>query len=221
MFVVEWQLGLRQPVLMAFLRQMAAHFDLHQVFGQQQVEAVLAQHQLAQQGVGNAVGVLCQGRQSFTLAWCAGDTRIIQARPRGNLPEALLAGLGRFALAQQHRQGPAQGVAKAVLVVLSSPQAQLEQCRGQRRNRVEQGNCRLEFVSRNLTLVADFDQDADHFPPPEGHADTHARGQRLACHARWRPVVEQSPQGRGQGEAQNDVGHAKSSLKGFSKVRRA
>ncbi|MNJ64849.1 hypothetical protein D3C77_608320 [compost metagenome] len=77
--------------------------------------------------MGDAVGVLCQGRQRFALAWRAGDARVVQARPRGYLPEALLACLGRLALAQQHRQGPAQGVAEAVLVVLGGPEAELEQ----------------------------------------------------------------------------------------------
>jgi hypothetical protein len=46
----------------------AADFDLHQVLGQQQVEAVFAQHQFAQQLMGHAVRVLGQRRQGFALA---------------------------------------------------------------------------------------------------------------------------------------------------------
>ncbi len=88
---------------MALLGQVAAYFDLDQFLGQQQVEAVLAQHQLAQQGMGNTVGMLRQGCQGFALARRAGDARVVQASARSHLPEALLARLRRFALAQQHR----------------------------------------------------------------------------------------------------------------------
>jgi hypothetical protein len=62
----------------------AADFDLHQVLGQQQVEAVLAQHQLAQQLMGHAVRVLGQRRQGFALARRAGDARVIEARAGGD-----------------------------------------------------------------------------------------------------------------------------------------
>ncbi|MNN42445.1 hypothetical protein D3C81_1566260 [compost metagenome] len=201
LLVVQWQLRLRQPVFVTLLGQVAAYFNLNQLLGQQQVEAVLAQHQFAQQCVGHAVGVLRQGRQGFALPWRAGDARVVQACPRGHLPESLLARLGRLALAQQHRQRPAKGVAEAVLIILRGPQAQLEQCRRQWRHRVEQGNGRLQLVGRYLAGFADFDEDADHLASTERYANTHARGQRLARHARRCPVVEQPPQGRGQGKA--------------------
>ncbi len=48
LFVIERQLRLRQPVLVTLAGGMAADLHLHQVLGQQQVEAVLAQHQFAQ-----------------------------------------------------------------------------------------------------------------------------------------------------------------------------
>ena len=44
---VERQFGLGQPMFMALAGRMAANLDRDQLFGQQQVEAVLAQHQLA------------------------------------------------------------------------------------------------------------------------------------------------------------------------------
>ena len=47
LLVVERQLGLSQPMFMALTGCMAADLDSDQLLGQQQVEAVLAQHQLA------------------------------------------------------------------------------------------------------------------------------------------------------------------------------
>ncbi|MNJ60219.1 hypothetical protein D3C77_559370 [compost metagenome] len=85
---------------MTLLWQVAAYFNLYQLLGQQQVEAVFAQHQFAQQRVCDAVRVLCQRRQGFALARGAGDTRVILARPWGHLPETFLACLGGFTLAQ-------------------------------------------------------------------------------------------------------------------------
>jgi hypothetical protein len=122
----------------------AADFDLHQVLGQQQVEAVFAQHQFAQQLMGHAVG--CWASVARASRWRgAGDARVIEAGAGRDGPETLLARLGQFALAQQHRQRPAQGVAEAVLVILRRPQAQLEQCGRQRRRGIEQGQRRFEF----------------------------------------------------------------------------
>src|SRR3546814_11738010 len=70
------------------------------------------------------LGMLGQGRQGLTLTRGAGDTRVVQRGARCHRPEPLLACLGRFALAQQYRQRPAQGVAEAVLIVLRGPQAE-------------------------------------------------------------------------------------------------
>ena len=122
----------------------------------------------------HAVGVLGQGGQRFTLARGSGDAGVVQAGSGGNLPEPFLAGFGQFALAQQHRQCPAQGIAQAVLVILRGPQAQLEQGRGQRRHGVEQGNGRFELVSWHFAVIDHFDQNADHLPSPERHPQTHA-----------------------------------------------
>ena len=44
---VQRQLRLGQPVFVARVRGVLADFHLHQALGQQQVEAVFAQHQLA------------------------------------------------------------------------------------------------------------------------------------------------------------------------------
>ncbi|MNZ56697.1 hypothetical protein D3C78_746490 [compost metagenome] len=207
---VERQFRLCQPVFVAQRRQVAADLDLHQVLGQQQVEAVLVQVELGQQAVGHAVRVLGQGLEGIALAWCAGDARVFQAGAGGDVPEALLAHLGGFALAQQGRQGPAQGVTQAVLVVLGGPQAQLEQRRRDRRHRVEQGAGRLELVGGHFALLAHLHQHADHFAAAEWHANAHAWGQGLARHACRRLVVEQATQRGGQGKAQDDVGHAES-----------
>ncbi|MCY1429342.1 hypothetical protein D9M71_452570 [compost metagenome] len=48
LFIIERQFRLGQPVLMALTGGMAANLNLHQFLGQQQIQAVLAQHQLAQ-----------------------------------------------------------------------------------------------------------------------------------------------------------------------------
>ncbi len=115
---VQRQFRLGQPVLVTCVGSVLADLYLHQALGQQQVKAVLAQHQFAQQLMGDAMGVLGQGGQGFTLARGAGDARVIQACAGRDRPEALLARFGRLALTQQHGQRPAQGVAQAVLVIL-------------------------------------------------------------------------------------------------------
>jgi len=102
---------------------MLADFNLHQVLGQQQIKTVFAQRQLAQQLVGHAMRMLGQCCQGFSLARRAGDARVIEAGAGRSRPEAFLARFGQFALTQQHRQCPAQGVTEAVLVILGRPQA--------------------------------------------------------------------------------------------------
>ncbi|MNP19960.1 hypothetical protein D3C76_1125130 [compost metagenome] len=158
--------------------------------------------------MGDAVGVLGQRCQGFALARGTGDSRVVEAGAWCGGPEALLARLGQFALAQQYRQRPTQRVAEAVLVVLRGPQAQLEQCRRQRRRGIEQCEGGLEFFRRHFAGVGDFHQDPDHLPPAERHPQAHAGVQLRTQHAGGRPVVEQAAQGRRQGEAQNGVGHA-------------
>ncbi|MCY1361220.1 hypothetical protein D9M69_478800 [compost metagenome] len=185
---------------------MAAHLDAHQAFLAQQVEAVLVQLQLAQQRMGHAVRVLGDGLQRVALARRAGQARVVEAGTVGDVPEALLARLGRFALAQQHRQRPAQGVAEAVLVVLRGPQAQPEQRRRQRRLGVEQFQRRPELVRRHLAVGDPLDQHADHLAAPERHAQAHPRLQARGGDAGGRAVVEQAAQRRGQGEAQDRLG---------------
>ncbi|MCY1240191.1 hypothetical protein D9M72_530260 [compost metagenome] len=91
---VQWQFRLRQPVFVACTGGVATDLDLHQLLGQQQVQAVLAQHQFAQQLMGDAMGMLGQCGQGFTLARGAGDARIVEAGPRRGGPEALLACFG-------------------------------------------------------------------------------------------------------------------------------
>ena len=100
LFRVQRQFWLGQPVFMALAGGMAADLHLHQVLGQQQVQAVLAQHQFAQQLMGNAVGVLRQGGQGFTLARGAGDARVVEPRAGHHRPETFLARFGQFTLAQ-------------------------------------------------------------------------------------------------------------------------
>ncbi|CDF92692.1 hypothetical protein BN844_4803 [Pseudomonas sp. SHC52] len=187
---------------------MPADFHLDQVLGQQQVEAVLAEHQLAQQLMCHTVGVLGQRRQGFALTGRAGDARVIQRSPWRHRPEPLLACFGRFALAQQHRQRPAQGIAEAVLVILGRPQAQLEQRGRQRRRGIEQRQGGLELVGGDFAVVGDFHQNADHFPPTERHPQAHARLQPGTWDSGRGAIVEQAAQGRRQGEAQDGVGHA-------------
>lgn len=145
------------------------------------------------------MGMLRQCRQGVTLTRGAGDARVVETGAGHRRPEAFLARFGQFALAQQHRQRPAQGVAQAVLVILGGPQAQLEQRWRQRRRGVEDGHGRLELFRRHFTVVGYLHQDADHFPAPERHPHPHAWLQLRPQHAGRGPVVEQAAQGRGQG----------------------
>ncbi|RMS69626.1 hypothetical protein ALP62_03264 [Pseudomonas syringae pv. aceris] len=103
LFGVERQFRLGQPVLMACAGCMAADLDVHQFLGQQQVEAVLVEHQLAEQLMRHPVRVLGKGGQGLALLGRAGDARIVDAGTRCNVPEAFLAAFGQFALTQQHR----------------------------------------------------------------------------------------------------------------------
>ena len=100
LFGVERQLGLGQPVLVAFTRRMTAYFNRHQPFGQQQVKAVFAQHQFAQQLMRYTVGMLGQRCQCFPLTRRAGHPRVVKLGTGGDLPKALLTGFSQLALAQ-------------------------------------------------------------------------------------------------------------------------
>ncbi len=119
--------------------------------------------------------MLGEGGQGLTLFRCAGDARVIESGAGSHLPESFLPRFGGFALAQQYRQGPAQGVAEAVLVILRCPQAQFEQRRRQRRMLIEDGHGRFELFSRDVTVVSDLHQNANHLAPTEWHAYAHAR----------------------------------------------
>ena len=158
--------------------------------------------------MGDAVRVLGQRGQGFTLTRRTGDARIIDAGARHDRPEALLPGFGQFTLTQEHRQRPAQGVAEAVLIILGCPKAQLEQRWRQWRGGVEQGQRRFEFLRRHFAGVGHLHQDPDHLASAKGHPQAHARLQLRAQYAVRRPIVEQAAQRRRQGEAQNGVGHA-------------
>src|SRR5690606_15476259 len=109
----------------------AACLEAHQALSQQLIKAVPAQLQLTQQRVSNTLWMRGDGFQGVPLTWCPAQARVVRSGPGCGMPEALLAGFGRLALAQQHRQGPAEGVAKAVLIILGGPEAQLEQGRWQ------------------------------------------------------------------------------------------
>ena len=159
--------------------------------------------QFAEQRMRQAVSMLGDGFQGFALSRCAGQAWIVRAGAFGQAPVALLARLGRLALAQQGWQCPAEGVAQAVLVVLRGPQAELEQRRGQRWFRVQQFQRRLELFHRYFALVAQLDQNADNLASTEGHAQAHAWLQRGARHASRRQIIEQAAQGRGQRQAED------------------
>jgi hypothetical protein len=73
-----------------------------------------------------AVSVLGDGLQRFALPGSTNQSRIVRARAFGYVPVALLSRFSGFALTQQYRQCPAEGVAKAVLIILRGPQAKLE-----------------------------------------------------------------------------------------------
>jgi len=182
--------------------------DAQQAFFQQQFEAIAVQLQLAEQTMRYAVRVLGDGLECFALAWRACQAWIVGACAFGQQPEALLPRFRRFALAQQHRQCPAEGVAEAVLVILGGPQAEPEQCGRQQRLAVEQFECRLELRFRYFAVVGQFDQHAHHLAPAEGHAQTHARLQRGGRAACRRQIIEQAAQRRGQGQAKDGRGHA-------------
>ncbi|MCY1381355.1 hypothetical protein D9M69_692530 [compost metagenome] len=100
---VERQLRLGQQRTMALTGGVAAHLDPGQALVEEDVEAVLVQLQLGEQLVGHPVGVLRQGRQGLALTRRASQARVVEAGAGGDVPETLLAGLGRFALAQQYR----------------------------------------------------------------------------------------------------------------------
>src|SRR5690606_4304264 len=106
--------------------------------------------------MGHAMRVLCQRLERVALAWGAGQAWVVYAGALAGQPVALLARFGRLALAQQYRQGPAQGVAEAVLVVLRCPQAQFEQRRWQRWASIEQFQGGLELVEWDFALAADL-----------------------------------------------------------------
>ncbi len=187
---------------------MTAHLNVYQLFGQQQVKAVLVKQQFAEQLMRHAMRVLGEGGQRFTLLGRTGDTRVIDTGIGGHVPEAFLAALGQFALTQQHGQRPAQRVTQAVLIILRCPQAQLEQRGRQRRFAVEQGDGGFELVGGHFAVIDHLHQNPDHFSPSERHPQTHARLQGAAQHARRGTVVEQAAKRRGQGKAQDGVGHA-------------
>lgn len=138
----------------------------------------------------DAVWMLRQGGQGFTLLRCAGDAWVIKLGTGGDLPKAFLARLGRFALAQQHWQCPAQGVAEAVLVILRGPQAQLEQRRRQRRFVVQYRDGRLELLGGHLAVVNHLDQDADQLAAAKRHPYPHAGLQRATQYSSRSAVVE-------------------------------
>ena len=107
-------------------RPLAATDDLHQALFVEQLEAVARQLELLQEVLVDAVRVLGEGRQGLALARRAGQARIVEVGIGRRLPDPFLAALGRFALAQEVGQRPAEGVAEAVLVVAGGPAAQLE-----------------------------------------------------------------------------------------------
>ncbi|MCY1412136.1 hypothetical protein D9M71_275340 [compost metagenome] len=213
MLGVERQLGLRQPAAVTFERSLAAGFEGHEALFLQQVEAVLVDLQLGQQFVGDAVRVLHQYLQRLALARGAGKPRIVRARAGFGMPEALQPRFGRLTLAQQVGQRPGQRVAKAVLVVLRGPAAQLQQVRRQRRFAVEHGERRAQLVFRHLGMSDLVHQHADDLAAAERHAQAHAGQQALGIDTAWRQIVEQAAQRRGQGEAQDaGLGHAAASV---------
>ncbi len=138
------------------------------------------------------MGMLRDGLQRFTLAWRAGQPRVVEAGAFGQMPETLLARFGGLALAQQDRQRPTQGVAKAVLVILRRPQTQPEQRRRQRRAGIQQFQGGAELVVRNRAAVGQFHQYADHLAPAERHPQPNAGQQCGMRHAGRGAIVEQS-----------------------------
>ncbi|MNN24585.1 hypothetical protein D3C81_1380230 [compost metagenome] len=188
---------------MALAGYLAAHLDPGEALVQENGEAVLVQLQLAEELVGHAMGMLRQGGQGLALARGTGQAGVVYAGARGGVPETLLPRLCRFALAQQNRQRPAQGVAQAVLVVLRGPQAQLEQRGRQGRAAVQELQGGLELVRRHVAPFGQFHQHADDLAATEGHTQAHPRLQGGAGCPGGRQVVEQAAQGRGQGEPQD------------------
>ncbi|MCY1399334.1 hypothetical protein D9M71_143860 [compost metagenome] len=210
---VERQFGLRQPAAMVLDGRLAALLQADQALFLQQVEAVLVDLQLAQQFVGDAVGMLQQDLQRLALARCAGQPRVFRAGAGLRVPEALQPRLGRFALAQQVGQRPGQRVAEAVLVVLGGPAAQFEQVCRQWRLAVEHRQRRAQLVFRYFGALGQLDQHADDLAPAERHPQAHAGAQVADVDPAWRQVVEQPAQRRGQGEAQDaGLGHAADSV---------
>ncbi len=206
---IQRQLGLQQPAAAVLSRRTGAtRFDSHQAFFQQQIEAVLVQLQFAQQGMGQAVGMLRDDLQGFTLTRSARQSGIVRIGAVRQAPVAFQTGFGRFTLAQQDRQCPAQGVAQAVLVVLGGPQTELEQGGRQRRRAVQQLDGRSELFQRHFALIAQLYQHTDDLAPAERHAQAHARLQRAGSCAVWWQVVEQAAQRRRQRQTEDAGRHA-------------
>ncbi len=172
---VQRQLRLGQPAAFARRGAVAPHLQFDQAFFLEQVEAVLVYLQLVQQLMGHPVRMLLENRQGLALARRPGQARIVEAGLRGGMPEALLARLGRLALAQQVGQRPGQGVAEAVLVVLGGPATEFEQVRRHRRLGVEYPEGRLELVFGYFGTVRHLYQNANQLPAPERQQQANPR----------------------------------------------
>ena len=185
---------------------------LHQPLAFQRAQGVAAQAPLADQGMGQPVWMLRQHLHRLLLFGRAGDGRVLRVGAGQQLPELILARQRRLALAQQHRQRHAQGVAQAVLVIARGPLAQAPETVGQHRGGVKQGFGGLQAVVRHLGVVADGGNQANHRALAKWHANPLPDVQVSRTHAPRCAVVEQPAQGRGQGYLQNGSGHTKHSM---------
>ena len=181
---------------------------LHQALLFQRFQGVTAQPPLRGQGVGQAVGMLDEDLYGLFLFCRTADGGVLGIGAGQQLPETILAGNGRLALAQQRGQRATQGVAQAVLVVAGSPATQLPHRVGQQRLQVDQLSGALETRRGNLGGIAQGRDHADHLPLAEGHAHPLTRTQVLLSHTAGSAIIEQSSQWRGQGDLQYGSGHS-------------
>ncbi len=123
------------------------------------------------------------------------------------LPEHVLTCQRRLALAQQHGQRAAQGVAQAMLIIAGCPAAQLPETVGQQRLVVQQLRCLLQLAGGYAGMLGDAGNQAYQLTVAEGDPDPGTNRQMLGAHPGRPAVIEQATQWGGQGNLDDRSWH--------------